>query len=208
SAGPRGAAGPRRGRARRAPLQRPRAARSGPPPPAWRRLRRRRPPSRRRAPRRAGWSAPPSPGARPRRSRPPRATARDAPGSQRAAAALRARRTPSGDRRRAVDPSPRRRGPPRSSDRGCRGLRLRLRRALARRPRDHLVEPLGRLLLGHVLRVHQLRGEDLLGLDEHLLLAGREALVVVAQGEVAHHLGELEDVAGLHLVAVVLEAAV
>jgi hypothetical protein len=76
------------------------------------------------------------------------------------------------------------------------------------RSSEDAVEPLGGLFLVHVLRVHELAGEDLLRLDEHLLLAGRQALLVVAQREVPHDLGELEDVAGLHLVAVVLEAAV
>ena len=62
------------------------------------------------------------------------------------------------------------------------------------------------LVLVEVARVHELAGEDLLGLREHLLLAGRQALVGVADGEVAHDLGDLEDVAGLELVAVVLVA--
>src|SRR5207245_1715189 len=70
------------------------------------------------------------------------------------------------------------------------------------------VEPLGGGFLVHVLRVHQLAGQDLLGLDEHLLLARREPFVAVAQGQVPDDLGQLEDVAGLHLVPVVLEAAV
>src|SRR5918998_6056239 len=60
----------------------------------------------------------------------------------------------------------------------------------------------------HLERVCQLGGEHLLGAREHLLLAGREALVGLADGEVADHLGELEHVAGLDLVAVVLEATV
>ena len=73
---------------------------------------------------------------------------------------------------------------------------------------EHAVEPLGRLVLVHRLGVHELAGEDLLRLHEHLLLARREALLVVAQREVPHDLGQLEDVAGLHLVPVVLEPAV
>src|SRR5262249_18184662 len=73
---------------------------------------------------------------------------------------------------------------------------------------EDTVEPLGGLLLVHALRVHELGHEDLLRLHEHLLLARGEALVLVAEREVPHHLGELEDVAGLHLLAVVLEAAV
>src|SRR4051812_35565293 len=64
------------------------------------------------------------------------------------------------------------------------------------------------LVLGHLERVHQLGGEDLLGAGVHLLLARRQALVLLADREVAHDLGELVDVAGLDLVAVVLEPAV
>src|SRR3989441_653962 len=73
---------------------------------------------------------------------------------------------------------------------------------------EDVLQPGGGLILVHLLRVHELAGEDLLRLHEHLLLTGREALLVIAQREVHHDLGELEDVAGLHLVAVVLEAAV
>src|ERR687897_3388776 len=72
---------------------------------------------------------------------------------------------------------------------------------------ENLVQPLGRLLLIEPLRIHQLADEDLLRLDEHLLLASRKTLVAVTQREVPHDLGELEDVARLHLVAVVLEPA-
>src|SRR5207237_485666 len=74
--------------------------------------------------------------------------------------------------------------------------------------REHLVEPHGSLIFVHLLRVHQLAREDLLGLDEHLLLAGGQPLLVVAQGQVPDDFGKLEDVAGLHLVAIVLEAAI
>ena len=70
---------------------------------------------------------------------------------------------------------------------------------------DLLEERVG-LVLAEVAGVHELAGEDLLGLGEHLLLAGREALDGVADGEVADHLGDLEDVARLELVAVVLVA--
>src|SRR5215211_657380 len=73
---------------------------------------------------------------------------------------------------------------------------------------EHLIQPLGRLLLVETLRVHQLADQDLLRLDEHLLLAGGETLVPVAQRQVPYDLGELEDVARLHLVPVVLEPAV
>src|SRR5439155_5820001 len=87
-----------------------------------------------------------------------------------------------------------------------RALRVCGRRALL--TREHALEPRDRVLLGEVLREAKLRGEDLLRLDVHLLLARREALLAVTQRKVPHDLGELEDVAGLHLVAVVLEAAV
>src|SRR5919198_5057341 len=75
------------------------------------------------------------------------------------------------------------------------------------RTRENIVEPGRRLVLVHVLRIHELRGEDLLRLHEHLLLAGGEPFLVVPHGEVPDHFRELEDVPGLHLVAVVLEAA-
>src|SRR5207302_10083176 len=105
--------------------------------------------------------------------------------------------------------------------RRCRLLRTGLRCAFLRggrrllggavgavRARQDTLEPLSGGLFVQVLRVHELAGEDLLRLDEHLLLAGGEALFAIAKRQVPHDLGELEDVAGLHLVAVVLEAAV
>src|SRR5581483_11386121 len=97
---------------------------------------------------------------------------------------------------------------PRKLGGGGDGLLLGRRLLLAVVGEEDFLEPLGALVLVHPLGVHQLGGEDLLRLHEHLLLAGGEALLVVAQREVAHDLGELEDVARLHLVAVVLEAAV
>src|SRR5215208_30148 len=72
---------------------------------------------------------------------------------------------------------------------------------------ERLEVRLGVLLL-HLERVHQLGGEDLLGSGVHLLLAGREPLLGLADREVADHLGELVDVAGLDLLTVVLEPAV
>src|SRR5437763_438096 len=63
-----------------------------------------------------------------------------------------------------------------------------------------------RLFLIHLERVHQLRREDLPGARVHLLLAGRQALLELTDREVADNLGELVDVAGLDLLAVVLEA--
>ena len=81
-------------------------------------------------------------------------------------------------------------------------LRLRVR------VHDQLLEMRLRLLLLHVERVHQLGGEDLLRAGVHLLLTRREALLLLADREVANHLGELEDVTGLDLLAVVLETPV
>src|SRR4029077_12220588 len=80
-----------------------------------------------------------------------------------------------------------------------RSLRLcrcwRLRRRLRRRPGgrgplracalgEHTLEPGDGVVLGQVLRVHELRREDLLRLHVHLLLAGRESLLAVAQRQV------------------------
>src|SRR5437588_6183570 len=73
---------------------------------------------------------------------------------------------------------------------------------------EKVVEVLLGLLLVHVERVHELGREDLLRPREHLLLAGREALLEVPDRQVADDLRKLEHVAGLHLVAVVLEPAV
>src|SRR5207253_2173301 len=144
---------------------------------------------------------------------------------RRAAAGRRAARTPSAGLRRAARPALRRRARPRRRltlrgggglFRG--GLLLRRRRRRGRTLRlygrrallagEHALAPRDRVLLGEVLREAQLRGEDLLRLDVHLLLARRKTLLAVAERQVPHDLGELEDVAGLHLVAVVLEAAV
>src|SRR5436853_3305655 len=88
------------------------------------------------------------------------------------------------------------------------GLLTPVRSAVRVRADENAVQPLRGFLLVHVLRIHELAREDLLRLHEHLLLARRETLLVVAQREVANDLCELEDVARLHLVAVVLEAAV
>src|SRR4029453_2873081 len=49
--------------------------------------------------------------------------------------------------------------------------------------------------------------EDLPGALEHALLSGGEALLAVADGEVADDLSDLEDVAGLEALDVALEAA-
>src|SRR4051794_15688304 len=119
---------------------------------------------------------------------------------------------PSGGLNRAARRGQRRPEPPKRSTRRLLelGRRRDLRRRLLLRAAvgEDAVEPLGRLVLVHVLGVHQLAGEDLLRLDEHLLLAGRKTLLVVTKREVPDHLGELEDVPRFHLVAVVLEAPV
>ena len=51
------------------------------------------------------------------------------------------------------------------------------------------------VFLADVEREGQLGHEHLAGLDEHRLLAGRQALVGVAESQVPHHLGHLVDVA-------------
>src|SRR3954462_3815837 len=73
---------------------------------------------------------------------------------------------------------------------------------------QQLVEVLLGLLLRLLERVHQLGRQDLLGAGVHLLLARGETLLLLAHGEGADDFGELVDVAGLDLVAVVLEAPV
>src|SRR3954466_15108375 len=65
---------------------------------------------------------------------------------------------------------------------------------------QHLLEVLACLVLLHALGEHQLGGEDPLGVREHLLLTGGEALLLVALRQVANDFRQLEDVAGLHLV--------
>src|SRR6202035_1266460 len=65
-------------------------------------------------------------------------------------------------------------------------------RELARRGRrQKLIKIVLGLVLVLVERVHQLGREDLLGAREHLLLAGGQALLALAQRQVAHDLGEL-----------------
>src|SRR4051794_9819730 len=92
--------------------------------------------------------------------------------------------------------------------RGPGGRRRRLLRSVRAVRGDHVVEPVRSGLLVEALRVHQFGREDLLRLHEHLLLPRGEALLVIAERQVPHDLSELEDIAGLHLVAVVLEAAI
>src|SRR5438132_5481049 len=63
------------------------------------------------------------------------------------------------------------------------------------------------LLLVRAGGEHELGHEDLPGLREHALLPGGEALLPLADGEVPDDLGDLVDVAGAHLLDVVLETA-
>src|SRR5437773_8257811 len=63
------------------------------------------------------------------------------------------------------------------------------------------------LLLVRTRGEHELGDEDLPGLREHALLAGRQALLPLADGEVPDDLRDLVDVAGAQLLDVVLEPA-
>src|SRR6185503_13519125 len=187
-------------------------------------------PSTLRSPPRAGSPAPPTREER----RPPRRRSirsrRAAAAAPRAGATRRGARTPSAGHPPADPPARRRRERPRRSP-SCGGLlggrllrggrrrlpggggRLLRGRGFLLRSRlrlcalgQRLLEPLESLVLAHVLRIHELGGEDLLRLDVHLLLTGREALLAVAEREVAHDLGELVDVAGLDLEVLALLA--
>src|SRR5262249_45316459 len=73
---------------------------------------------------------------------------------------------------------------------------------------QQLLQVVLRALLVLVQRVHELGRQDLLGAGVHLLLPGGESLLPFPDGQVPHDLGELEDVARLDLLAVVLEPAV
>src|SRR5205085_11204245 len=78
----------------------------------------------------------------------------------------------------------------------------------ARRDSEKPVDVLLDIVLVEVERVHQLGREHLLRAREHLLFPCREPLLRLADREVAHDLGKLVYVAGLDLVAVVLEPAI
>src|SRR5207248_2500732 len=145
-------------------------------------------------------------------------------------AALRIRPEPRARARRRPPPAPPRSTPTARGRRSARKPWARLRPGVRRRPRRpgcrlwplllahaatravcflHDLREVGfRLFLIHRECVHQLGREDLAGADVHLLLAGRETLLELADREVAHDLGQLVDVARLDLLAVVLEAAV
>src|SRR5206468_2530816 len=69
-----------------------------------------------------------------------------------------------------------------------------------------LVDQLDGLVLAAVAGEDQLGDQDLAGALQHALLAGRQALLPVPHGEVADHLGDLEDVARLEALDVALEA--
>ena len=155
-----------------------------------------------------------------RRTTAPRAGRR---ATTRASDGRRGRRTPSGDRRpdgrrcrlpRGARPPWARRSPTHepSPDQGlvrrsAGGYSAAAPVSALRALEDRVEVRLG-LVLALLERVHQLGREDLLGARVHLLLARRQALVLLADGEVADDLGELVDVAGLDLVPVVLEPAV
>src|SRR5436309_125372 len=72
----------------------------------------------------------------------------------------------------------------------------------ARGLREQRVDVLLDLVLVHLQRVHQLGREDLLRSREHLLLAGRQTLLGLANRQVPYDLGEFVDVARLDLVAI------
>src|SRR3712207_7273317 len=67
--------------------------------------------------------------------------------------------------------------------------------------RSHLLG----LFLAAILRERELGHEDLAGLVEHALLAGRETLFLVTLVEAADHVGYLIDVARLELFDVGLD---
>src|SRR4051812_1415432 len=71
---------------------------------------------------------------------------------------------------------------------------------------EDLVEDRLRLVFVGVLSEGKLRHEDLAGLGEHPLLAGREAALALAAPEVAHDLGHLHHIAGVQLLEVGLVA--
>src|SRR5665811_2507456 len=70
---------------------------------------------------------------------------------------------------------------------------------------EHGIEKLVRLGLIHTTGIHQLAGQDLLRPVEHLFLTSGKTFLRLADRKVPHYLGQLEDVAGLDLLAVVLE---
>src|SRR5215212_5875713 len=128
-------------------------------------------------------------------------------GSTRSADGRHKRRTPWAGRHQGV----RRCRPPERSRRRPYPVSLRRgRRAVAALVRlgDQILQMRLRLVLLHVERVHQLGGEDLLRAGVHLLLARREPLLGLPDGEVADDLRQLEDITGLDLLAVVLETPV
>src|SRR4051794_10543495 len=109
----------------------------------------------------------------------------------------------------ALGPPVPRRSPRPAATSSATAIRLVLRGGLrARGLGQQVVEMLLRAVLVHLQRVHQLGREDLLRAGEHLLLTRRQALLMLADGEVANHFGQLVDVARLDLVAIVLEPAV
>src|SRR5690606_2106907 len=108
------------------------------------------------------------------------------------------RRMPSALDRRGASRCP----PPRRRSRAP-GPSCRQRRS----GREDLVENRRGLLLIGLLGERQLGDQDLAGLREHPLLAGREAAILVATPQVAHDFGDLDDVTGGELLEVRLVAA-
>ena len=73
---------------------------------------------------------------------------------------------------------------------------------------EGVVDELTCCLFISVSREHELAHQDAPGALQHLHLAGRQAGVLLPALEVAHHLGELEDVTAAQLLLVALEALV
>src|SRR6266536_4095594 len=72
---------------------------------------------------------------------------------------------------------------------------------------EHLVEDQFCLVFVGALGKGELADQDLAGLGEHALLAGRKTAVLVATPQVADDLGDLVDVTGCELLAIGLVAA-
>ena len=68
---------------------------------------------------------------------------------------------------------------------------------------ENLVEDGLSLVLVGLLCERELGDEDLTGLGQHALLASGEATVLVTTPQVAHDLGDLDDIAGRELLEVI-----
>src|SRR5690606_26129948 len=87
-------------------------------------------------------------------------------------------------------------------DRTRRESMLASERPIPFRSTEAFVELGFNLLLGAVLRQHQLADQNLSGIVEHLPLAGGEAFLSIPDGEVAHDLRDLKDISALDLLQV------